>query len=70
MDITSAISRNKDQIKYLKRQIVVTELKIKNLESINSAKHLMSEEEQKNYISNVLTASKNNDLETLKSFLA
>ena len=70
MDITSTISRNKDQIKYLKKQIEVAELKIKNLESINLSKHLMSKEEQKICISNVLTASRNNDLETLKSFLA
>ena len=70
MDITLTINRNKDQLKYLKRQIEITELKIKNLESIKSSGHLMSEGERKNFISNILIASRNNDLQTLKTFLA
>ena len=70
MDINLTINKNKDRLKYLKRQIEITELKIKNLESIKSSGHLMSEEEKKISISNVLTASRNNNLETLKTFLS
>ena len=70
MEINLTITKNKDQLKHLKRQLEITELKIKNLESIKSSGHLMSEEEKKISISNVLTASRNNDVETLKTLVS
>jgi len=68
MDITSTISRNKDQIKYLKQQIEVTSLKIKNLKVIQADQSLTGEDERQ-AVSIILKLAKANDTESLKNIL-
>jgi|DEB0MinimDraft_10_1074344.scaffolds.fasta_scaffold401672_2 hypothetical protein len=66
--LQSTIDQNEERLNYLKQQIEVTSLKIKNLKVIQADQSLKGEDERQ-AVSIVLQLAKTNDTESLKNIL-
>ena len=66
--LQSTIDKNEEHLNYLKQQVEVTSLKIKNLKVIQSDQSLKGEDERQ-AVSIVLKLAKTNDTESLKNIL-
>ena len=66
--LQSTIDQNEKHLSYLKQQVEVTSLKIKNLKVIQADQSLTGEDERQ-AVSIILKLSKANDTESLKNIL-
>jgi len=66
--LQSTIDQNEKHLRYLKQQVEVTSLKIKNLKVIQADQSLTGEDERQ-AVSIILKLAKANDTESLKNIL-
>jgi len=66
--LQSTIDQNLSSLNYLKQQVEITSLKIKNLKVIQADQSLTGEDEQQ-AVSIILKLAKANDTESLKNIL-
>ncbi len=66
--LQSTIDQNVDHLDYLKQQVQLIDLKIKNLRVIQADQSLTGEDERK-AVKVILKLVKNNDIESLKNIL-
>ena len=66
--LQSTIDQNVESLNYLKQQVEVIDLKIKNLQVIQADQSLTSEDERQ-AVQVILKLVKNNDVESLKNIL-
>lgn len=66
--LQSTIDQNEEHLNYLKQQVEITSLKIKNLKVIQADQSLKGEDERQ-AVSIILKLAKSNDTESLKNIL-
>lgn len=69
MNIKNTIAKTADHLDYLKKQVALTELKLKNLTEIQNQGNLTTAEEKKVYVCNILQMARKRDLVGLQNLL-